>query len=558
MIFCMSTMSGHLVGDIGHRDTAYEKPDWPDSGRQQKKIHKKKTRVRRIIQEGNIMKLKNRLFAAFFIIILLPCSMIGTIGSVILAQQVNSMEEAYRIDTDNWEIIMEPIQILNRLTRGTFNELSTMAERYPDRFQDKSRLSGLNEILRERFSYLLVEKEGQMTYVGNWSHYNSIRTQIPNAGEIEVTYDGGLYVGGAVPFLAKQQKFLFSDGTAGCFYIITDVNSMVLQLQSTAMIAIFGSIMTIVFTASILVAWLYQGILKPLNALKRATRQLQEGNLDYSLEESISEDEIGQLCGDFEEMRLHLKNEIEMRIQYEQELKELISNISHDIKTPLTAIKGYAEGLLDGVADTPEKQEKYLKTIYTKASDMTALVDELSFYTKIDTNNIPYHFEKVLVNDYFLDCVEDNSSELELINISMEFQSNVEESVQVLADREQLHRVMSNIIGNAVKYRGDKPKGRISISLWEEEHTVRVEVEDNGQGISENALPNIFERFFRGDASRNSKQGGTGLGLAIVKKIIEEHGGSIRAESTEGVGTKIIFTLKKIEAVPQIPAAIAD
>lgn len=504
------------------------------------------------------MKLKNRLFAAFLIIILLPCSMIGTIGSVILAQQVRSMEEAYRIDTDNWEIIMEPIQILNRLTRGTFNELSTMAERYPDRFQDMKRMAALNEALMDRFSYLLVERNGQISYIGNTAHYYSIRTQIPDAGSVEVTYDGGVYVGGSIPFLVKQQRFLYSDDSEGSFYIITDVNALVMQLQSTAMTAIMGSILTIVFTASILVAWLYQGILKPLNALKKATRQMQEGNLDYSLKESISEDEIGQLCEDFEEMRLHLKNEIEMRIQYEQELKELISNISHDIKTPLTAIKGYAEGLLDGVADTPEKQEKYLKTIYTKASDMTSLVDELSFYTKIDTNNIPYHFEKVLVNDYFLDCVEDHTSELELINISMEFQSNVEESVQVLADREQLHRVMSNIIGNAVKYRGDKPQGRISISLWEEEHTVRVEVEDNGQGISESALPNIFERFFRADASRNSKQGGTGLGLAIVKKIIEEHGGAIRAESAEGIGTKIIFTLKKIEAVPQIQETVQN
>ena len=294
-------------------------------------------------------------------------------------------------------------------------------------------------------------------------------------------------------------------------------------------------------------AWLYQGILLPLNALKRATKQLQEGNLDFSLEDNISDDEIGQLCADFEEMRVHLKKEIEVRIQYEQELKELISNISHDIKTPLTAIKGYAEGLIDGVADTPEKREKYLKTIYTKASDMTTLVDELSFYTKIDTNNIPYNFEKVRVNDYFRDCVEDNVPELELVNVALSFDSSVTEDVQVLGDREQLRRVMNNLIGNAVKYRGDKEQGHIAVRLTEDEKLVWVEVEDNGQGIPENAIKSVFERFYRADASRNSKQGGSGLGLAIAKKIIEEHGGSIRAESELGVGTKIIFSLKKIE-----------
>lgn len=245
-------------------------------------------------------------------------------------------------------------------------------------------------------------------------------------------------------------------------------------------------------------------------------------------------------------MRVHLKKEIEVRIQYEQELKELISNISHDIKTPLTAIKGYAEGLLDGVADTPERREKYLRTIFSKASDMTTLVDELSFYTKIDTNNIPYHFEKVRVNDYFRDCVEDNVPELELVNVILTYESSVSEDTQVLGDREQLKRVMNNLIGNAVKYRGDKEQGTIAVRLAEDDQMVWVEVEDNGQGISENALPNVFERFYRADASRNSKQGGSGLGLAIAKKIIEEHGGSIRAESEPGIGTKIIFSLKKI------------
>lgn len=495
------------------------------------------------------MKLKNRLFAAFFIIILLPCSMIGTIGSVILTKQVSTMEETYRVETDGWEVVTEPVQILNRMTRSSFNELSIMAQQYPERFAEEDRITQINRSLLESYSYLLVEKNSEMIFVGNQSHYSSIKRQIPDVGGLEVTYDGGVYVGGEVPFLVKQQNFVFEDGQSGSFYIITDVNAMVLRLKSAATVVIFGSIMTIVFTAGILVAWLYQGILKPLNALKKATRQLQEGNLDFSLKDNISDDEIGQLCADFEEMRVHLKNEIEMRIQYEQDLKELISNISHDIKTPLTAIKGYAEGLIDGVADTPERREKYLRTIFAKASDMTTLVDELSFYTKIDTNNIPYHFEKVQVNDYFRDCIEDNIAELEIVNVELSFATDVTENTHVLGDREQLRRVMNNLIGNAVKYRGDKEKGIIKVGLKDEEGFVRVAVTDNGIGIAESALPYVFERFFRADASRNSKQGGSGLGLAIAKRIIEEHGGTILAESIEGEGTTISFTLKKIEAL---------
>ena len=495
------------------------------------------------------MQLRHKLLTAFLIIILLPCSMIGTIGSVILAQQVQAIEDGYQINTDNWEIVTEPIQILNRMTRGTFNELSTMAERYPERFLDKKRLNTINNFLLERYSYLVVERNNQVLYVGEEGHYHKIRNQIPSVEIMEVTYDGGVYVEGKNPFLAKQQKFFFENGEEGSFCIITDVNSLVVRLRNATMLAIFTGIMIIVFTASILVVWLYQSMIKPLNALRRATQQLQEGNLDYSLQDAISDDEIGQLCSDFEEMRIHLKEQIEMRIRYEQDLRELISNISHDIKTPLTAIKGYAEGMMDGVADTKEKQEKYLRTIYTKASDMTKLVDELSFYTKIDTNNIPYHFEKVKVNDYFMDCVEENQAELEIANIRIEFFSNAEENVQVIADREQLHRVMNNIIGNAVKYRGEKEEGLIVIHVWDEGTIVRVEVEDNGQGIPEHSLPYIFERFYRADSSRNSGQGGSGLGLAIVKKIIEGHGGNIYAESKENEGTKIIFTLKKIDLI---------
>ena len=493
------------------------------------------------------MDLRRRLLIAFLIIIFLPCCMIGTIGGIILTNQVKSIEETYNIDTDSWQVVVEPIQILNRITRSSFNELCTIAERYPEKLENVEILESINQELSERFSYLVVMHGQEEVYIGDKVLHESIRKRLPDSIGYDAAYDGGVYIGGAKPFLIKTQRFTFSDGTQGSFFIVTDVNTLILMLRKTVVHAVLYGILTIVFTAVILVAWLYQGICKPLNALKKATKQLQEGNLDYTLEESVSEDEIGQLCHDFEEMRLHLKEQIEVRIRYEQDLRELISNISHDLKTPLTAIKGYSEGLIDGVADTPEKQNRYLKTIYTKADDMTTLVDELSFYARLDTNSMPYHFEHVLVNDYFRDCVEESRIELELKNISMEFHSDVKEDTLMLADREQLRRVMNNIIGNAVKYRGDKAEGSIKVYLYEEESCIRVEVEDNGQGITKKDLPYIFERFFRADQSRNSKQGGTGLGLAIVKRIVEEHGGTIHAESEEGKGTTMIFTLRKIK-----------
>lgn len=491
------------------------------------------------------MDLRRRLLVAFLIIIFLPCCMIGAIGGMILMNQVRAIEETYNIDTDSWQLIVEPIQILNRMTQGGFNELCTMAERYPEKFNSTEVLDRINRELTERFSCLLVMREDEEYYIGNEALYEKIKRRLPVSGEYEAAYDGGVYIGGHTPFLLKSKQITFTDGKKGSFYIVTDVNTLIAILRKKVVHTVFYGILTIVFTAAILVVWLYQGIIKPLHALRRATKQLQEGNLDYSLE-SMSEDEIGQLCQDFEEMRLHLKEQIEVRIRYEQDLRELISNISHDLKTPLTAIKGYAEGLLDGVADSPEKQARYLKTIYTKADDMTTLVDELSFYSKLDTNRMPYHFEHVLVNDYFRDCAEECEAELGIKGICMEFLTEADEATLVLADREQLRRVMNNIIGNAVKYRGEKPKGRLQMHLYEEGDYVCVKMTDNGQGIAQKDLPYIFDRFYRADQSRNSRQGGTGLGLAIVKRIIEEHGGFVRAESEEGIGTTILFSLKKI------------
>ncbi len=300
-------------------------------------------------------------------------------------------------------------------------------------------------------------------------------------------------------------------------------------------------------TATVLVFWLYRSIVRPLNILTEATYRIKGGDLDFTIpSDASSSDELELLCEDFEEMRLKLKEQIDARLQYEQDTIVLISNISHDLKTPLTAIKGYTEGILDGVADTPEKEKKYLRTIYTKANDMTVLVDELSFFSKIDTNVIPYNFTIIDTDDFLNDCVEEMSLDTEIKGVSLSYVSGIRTSGTVIADVEQLRRVLSNCIGNSVKYMG-KSTGAIIIRSSEEGDYIRISVTDNGIGIDKKDIPQIFDRFFRADASRNSKKGGTGLGLAIAKKIIEDHSGTISATSVLGEGTSIYFTLPKAD-----------
>lgn len=289
--------------------------------------------------------------------------------------------------------------------------------------------------------------------------------------------------------------------------------------------------------------WVLTSIIIPLEKLREATRKIKEGELDFSLE-AEAEDEIGELFLDFEEMRIRLKENQEEKMQADRDAKELISNISHDLKTPITAIKGYVEGIMDGVASSPERLDKYIKTIYNKANDMDRLIDELTFYSKIDTNKVPYHFSRIHIVDFFTDCAEEVGLDLESRNISFSFVNNVSPSTLVIADVEQLKRVINNIISNSVKYLGKKD-GRVDIRLLDEGDFIRLEIEDNGIGIAKKDLPFIFDRFYRTDLSRNSSKGGSGIGLSIVKKIIEDHGGKIWAMSTEGEGTILIMILRK-------------
>ena len=205
---------------------------------------------------------------------------------------------------------------------------------------------------------------------------------------------------------------------------------------------------------------------------------------------------------------------------------------------------------VDGVADTPEKMDKYIKTIYNKAIDMDRLINELTTYSGIDNNRIPYNFHRINVADYFGDCVEEVGLDLEQRGIKLNYSNLVSPDTVVIADPEQMKKVINNIISNSVKYM-DKPNGHIDIRILDEVDAIRVEIEDNGKGIAQKDLQKIFERFYRTDASRNSAQGGSGIGLSIVKKIIEDHGGYVWATAKEGEGTCMHFVLRKyIELQP--------
>lgn len=296
--------------------------------------------------------------------------------------------------------------------------------------------------------------------------------------------------------------------------------------------------------AGIVFLWAYETMIKPLNELQKGTRKIKDGDLDFTLE-SDSSSELGELVRSFEEMRIRLKESQTQKITMDNESRELIRNIAHDLKTPITTIRGYSEGILDGVADTPEKRQKYLKTIHTKAEEMTSLIDELSFYSKVDTNKIPYSFRKLPAKAFFDDCADEIRMELEGKGLCFSYEAPVNEDVKVIADPEQLKKVINNIISNSVKYM-DKEDGKISMVLSDTGDFIQCDMKDNGRGVDKQDLIRIYDRFYRTDASRSTSAGGSGIGLSIAKKIIEDHGGSIWASGGNGEGLSQHFILRKI------------
>lgn len=313
----------------------------------------------------------------------------------------------------------------------------------------------------------------------------------------------------------------------------------------------FTALVILIFTSVSVGLWIYRSVATPLVKLRKATQNIKDGNLDFVLDVEGA-DEFAELCRDFEEMRRRLKESAEEKLVLDKENKELISNISHDLKTPITAVKGYVEGIMDGVADTPEKMDRYVRTIYNKTVEMDHLINELTFYSKIDTNRIPYTFSKLNVEDYFSDCAEEVGLELETRGIQLCYANYVDSDVQVIADGEQIRRVIHNIISNVIKYmdKGKGMKGIIQIRVKDVGDFVQVEIEDNGKGIAAKDLPYIFDRFYRTDVSRNSAKGGSGIGLSIVRKILEDHGGKVWATSREDIGTIMYFVLRKYQEVP--------
>ena len=291
---------------------------------------------------------------------------------------------------------------------------------------------------------------------------------------------------------------------------------------------------------AVILGWIISfSILRPLRELDCATKKIMDGNFDFTLSYKKN-DEMGDLCVAFDLMKARLKTSLEKQAALEYSRKELIASISHDLRTPMSSIKGYVEGLQDGIIHDKDKFNRYITVIKNKTESLDNLIESLFQYSQLDIKDEKEAF-----------CNHDSKELLETIisPIEIEFADQPVQlkvikpfpSVRLYANEGSIAQVFDNLISNAKRYVNQN--GKIMIEAKVDGDYLKVSVTDNGTGISQEDLPNVFDQFYRAEKSRSRNFEGAGLGLAICKKVIENHGGKIWAESTPDVGTTFYFTL---------------
>lgn len=316
------------------------------------------------------MKLKTRLVIGFITVTVLPLFLSVAVIFAFSQLQLRSIERNYGITGATYESFSNPIRMLSKVTESSYQQLTITANREAEQFEEITYLDSVNQELRTMNSYLILRKEKEIVYSGSDSDSAArIYEQLPEFGHHDSSSQNGMYIGGNLQVLIKQVDFITADGLNGSAFIITDVSKAIPEVSEFVTDMLVAIVLILILTAAVLIIWIYRGVAIPLGRMKIATQNIKDGNLDFELEVE-ADDEIGQLCRDFEEMRMRLRETTSEKIEYDKRSKELISNISHDLKTPITAIKGYVEGIMDGVADTPEKMDRYIKTIYNKANEM--------------------------------------------------------------------------------------------------------------------------------------------------------------------------------------------
>lgn len=475
------------------------------------------------------MKIKKRLIISNSLIILIPIITTGItiIAFVFFYSRFGAVKFGYNNFKEAVAKKSEIITIIKDVSKTKLNTLDNSTFK----IYIEKKLSSIN-------SQAIILKNNNIIF----SSKGLTQIDIENSVQYSNGYQKNPVQIGNIYYIPESFSIEFTDGTKGRIIFLnqtTDTHSILKYF----FIIILSVFLISYIAANIILSHIFsKKILLPITHLSKASDNIKNGDLNFEIF-TEGDDELRKLCCDFEEMRIKLKDSVNLKLKYENNRKMLISSISHDLRTPITSIQGYVQGILDGVANTPEKLNHYLNTISNKSKKVDFMIDNLLLYSKLDMNQIPFKFEKTDIVEYFNYYIEETKIDLKNHGIRLDFKNYIQSPSYVMIDRERFMHVIFNIVGNSIKYM-DKEKGLISILLNGLAKSITIKITDNGPGISSNDIKKIFYRFYRSDYARNSA-GGSGLGLAIAKQIVEGHGGTIWASSRQFIGTSIIISLPR-------------
>lgn len=481
------------------------------------------------------MSIRFRLVLSYLAMILIPIIFVvvsALIIALLFRGDLKELKSIY-LPPEHHTHVSEREQLFADLQRETLKN--------PGNFANQTYLKKIDQQLSHvSDTSILVRKDDKIIF-HSWKLKKVDKKELPSFGLLNEA-DPVEEIGHQIVSI-KKLDFYFPDNAQGSLFLITDASSLAKFVHFSYPFLFASLIIILVVTNGILTFFVSRSIIRPIRDLQRAAKEIKDGDLSSPIK-PMAKDELGELAQSFEEMRVRLKSSIETQLAYEENRKELIANISHDLKTPITTIKGYVEGIRDGVANSPEKMERYIQTIHAKSVDLDHMIDELFLYSKLDLQRLPFQFERFSFSDYLGDFIEELRFELENKLVKIDYLVTPDGGYLINGDREHLKRVITNIVENSLKY-NDKKHRSMKFELSDAGSHIHFKMKDNGPGIDPESLPHIFDRFYRVDQARGTEKSGSGLGLSIAKRIIEEHHGTIWAESEIGQGTTIHFTLEK-------------
>lgn len=287
-----------------------------------------------------------------------------------------------------------------------------------------------------------------------------------------------------------------------------------------------------------------QKIMEPLDELVKAAQRIQDGNLTEEIQYQ-GEEEFEKVCRIFNAMQKTILEDQEQRIQNEKARTDMVTGISHDLRTPLTSIQGYIKGILDGIASTPEKQKAYLETAYESTKEMNTLLQKLFDFSRMESGQMPFHMVQVDLAEFTMSYIAQKEAVYDPEDVTLTVNCEMPDDrrmPEISMDVEQVQRIFDNLLENSIKYAGTKPV-EINVSVREESKAVVLEWKDNGSGVPEEKLDKIFDRFYRCDEARRQK--GSGVGLYVVKYIMERHQGTVKAVNDHGLKMQLYFPEKR-------------